>query len=46
MAIDCSHTQECMGNSTKQYLGLASADFFVLRPQLSPFASVLLLGMS
>jgi hypothetical protein len=41
MAIDCPHTQECMGNSTKQYVGLASANSVMLRPQLSPFASVL-----
>jgi hypothetical protein len=30
----------------KQYVGLASVDSAVLRPHLSPFASVLLLGMS
>jgi hypothetical protein len=41
MAVDCPHTQECTGNSTKQYVGLASADFAVLQPQLSPFVSVL-----
>jgi hypothetical protein len=41
MAVDCPHTQECTGNSTKHYVGLASADSAVLRPQLSPFASVL-----
>jgi hypothetical protein len=40
MVVDCSHTQECMGSSTKQYVGLASADSVVLRPQQSPFASV------
>jgi hypothetical protein len=41
MVVDCPHTQECMRNTTKQYVGLASADSVVLRPQLSPFASVL-----
>jgi hypothetical protein len=41
MVADCPHTLECMGNSMKQYAGLFSADFVVLRPQLSPFASVL-----
>jgi hypothetical protein len=41
MAIDCPHTQECTRNSTKQYVGLASADSAMLRPQLSPFASIL-----
>ena len=41
MAVDCPHTLECMGNNTKQYIGLASADSAVLRPQISPFASVL-----
>jgi hypothetical protein len=41
MVVDCPHTQECTGNSTKQYVGLASADSTMLRPQLSPFASVL-----
>jgi hypothetical protein len=41
MAVDCSHTQECMGNNMKKYIGLASADSVVLRPQLSPFVSVL-----
>jgi hypothetical protein len=46
MTVDCPHTQECMGNNTKQYVGLASVDSAVLRPQLSPFASVLLLDMS
>jgi hypothetical protein len=40
MAIDFSHTLECMGNNTKQYVGLASTDSAMLRPQLSPFASV------
>ena len=30
--VDCPHTQECMGNSTKQYAGPALADFAVLRP--------------
>jgi hypothetical protein len=41
MAADCPHTLECMGNNTKQYAGLVSTDFAVLRPQLSPFASIL-----
>jgi hypothetical protein len=41
MAIDCPHTLECMGNNTKRYVGLASVDSVVLRPQLSPFAFVL-----
>jgi hypothetical protein len=41
MAIDCPHTQECMGNNTNQYVGLTSADSVVFWPQLSPFASVL-----
>jgi hypothetical protein len=41
MVVDCIHTLECMGNNTKQYVGLASADSDVLQPQLSPFASVL-----
>jgi hypothetical protein len=41
MAIDCPHTLECMGNNTKQYAGLVSPDFAMLRPQLSPFASEL-----
>ena len=40
MAID-PHTQDCTGNNTKQYVGLASVDSTMLRPQLSPFASVL-----
>jgi hypothetical protein len=44
MAVDCPHTLECMENNTKQYVGLASADSAMLRPQLSHFASVLLLG--
>jgi hypothetical protein len=38
--VDYPHTQECMGNSTKQYAGPASVDPVVLRPQLFPFASV------
>jgi hypothetical protein len=38
--VGCPHTQECMGNSMKQYAGPVSADFVVLRPQLFPFASV------
>jgi hypothetical protein len=41
MAVDYPHTLECMGNNTKQYVGLAPADSAVLLPQLSPFASVL-----
>jgi hypothetical protein len=41
VAIDCPHTQQCTGSSTKQYVRLASADSAVLRPQLSPIASVL-----
>ena len=41
MVVDCPHTQECTGNSTKQYVGLASIDSTVLWPQLSPFAFVL-----
>jgi hypothetical protein len=41
MVVDCPHTQECMENSTKQYVGLASGDSVVLWPQLSLFASVL-----
>jgi hypothetical protein len=41
MAVDRPHTQKYMGSSTKQYVGLASADSVMLRPQLSPFASVL-----
>jgi hypothetical protein len=41
MAVDCPHTPECVGNNMKQYVGLASADSVVLRPQISPFASVL-----
>jgi hypothetical protein len=41
MAADYQHTLECIGNNTKQYAGLVSADFVVLRPQLSPFASIL-----
>jgi hypothetical protein len=32
--VDCPHTQERTGNSTKQYVGPASADSAVLRPQL------------
>jgi hypothetical protein len=41
MVVDCPYTWECMGNNTKQYVGFASANSIVLRPQLSPFASVL-----
>jgi hypothetical protein len=44
--VDCSHTQECTGNSTKQYAGPALADSAMLRPQLFPFASLSWLGMS
>jgi hypothetical protein len=32
MAVDFPHTQECTRNSTKQYVGLASANYVVLRP--------------
>jgi hypothetical protein len=32
MVVDCPHTQECTGNSTKQYAGLALADSAMLRP--------------
>jgi hypothetical protein len=35
----CPHTQECMENSTKQYVGPASADSTSLRLQLFHFAS-------
>jgi hypothetical protein len=41
MAANYQHTLDCMGNNTKQYAGLVSANFIVLQPQLSPFASVL-----
>jgi hypothetical protein len=41
MVVDCPHTQECTGNSMKQYVALASTNSAVLRPQLSSFASVL-----
>jgi hypothetical protein len=41
MAVDCPYTLECMGNNTKQFVGLPSADSAVLRPQLSSFAFVL-----
>jgi hypothetical protein len=34
-AVDCPHTQECMENSMKQYVGLASADSDMRRLQLS-----------
>jgi hypothetical protein len=34
-AIGCPHTRECMGNSTKWYVGPASADSALLRLQLS-----------
>jgi hypothetical protein len=34
-AVGCPHTRECMGNSTKQYAGPASADSALLRLQLS-----------
>jgi hypothetical protein len=40
MVVDCPHTQECMGNSRKQYAGLASTDSVVPQPQLFSFASV------
>jgi uncharacterized protein (DUF983 family) len=29
--VGCPHTRVCMGNSTKRYAGLASADSAVLR---------------
>jgi hypothetical protein len=38
--VDCPHSQECMGNSTKRYAGPPLADSVVLRLQLFPFASV------
>jgi hypothetical protein len=41
LAVDCPYTQECTRNNTKHYVGLASADSAMLRPQLSPLASVL-----
>jgi hypothetical protein len=41
MAVDCPHTLECMGNNTKQYVKLASVDYVMLQPQLSPFAYLL-----
>jgi hypothetical protein len=41
MAVGCPHTLECMGNNTKQYEELALIDSAMLRPQLSPFVSVL-----
>jgi hypothetical protein len=41
MVVDCPHTQECTGSSTKQYVELASTNSVVLRPRLSPFASIL-----
>jgi hypothetical protein len=41
MVVGCPHTLECMGNNTKQYVGLASVDSAVLPPQLFRFASVL-----
>jgi hypothetical protein len=37
--VGCPHTRECMGNSTRQYAGPASADSVVLMTQLFPFAS-------
>jgi hypothetical protein len=40
MVVDCPHTQECTGNSTKQYAGLALANSAMLRPQLFTFASI------
>jgi hypothetical protein len=45
-AIDFPHTQECTGNSTKQYVGPASADSIVLQLQLFSFSSVSRPGMS
>jgi hypothetical protein len=38
-AVGYPHTQECMGNSTKQYARLALADSALLRLQLSLSAS-------
>jgi hypothetical protein len=35
--VGCPHTRGCMGNSTKQYVGPASANCAVLR--LFPFVS-------
>jgi hypothetical protein len=32
MVVDCPHTQECTGNSTKHYVGLALADSIMLQP--------------
>jgi hypothetical protein len=32
MVVDCPHTQECMRNSTKHYVGLALADSIMLQP--------------
>jgi hypothetical protein len=40
LVVDCPHTQECTGNSTKQYAGPASAGSVVLQPQLFPFTSI------
>jgi hypothetical protein len=37
--VGCPHTQGCLGNSTKQYAGPASADSVVLWLELFPFAS-------
>jgi hypothetical protein len=36
--VGCSHTQGFMANSMRQYARPGSADFVVLRLQLSPFA--------
>jgi hypothetical protein len=37
--VSCPHTRECMGNSTKRYVGSASADSTLLWLQLSLSAS-------
>jgi hypothetical protein len=41
MVASYPHTLGCMGSSTKQYVELASVDFAVLWPQLSPSVFVL-----
>jgi hypothetical protein len=38
-AVGCPHTQECTGNSMKQYAGPASTNSALLRLQLSLSAS-------
>jgi hypothetical protein len=37
--VGCPHTQGCMGNSTKQYVGPALADCSMLQLQPFPFVS-------